>query len=100
MSINIVSPQEVALHMATRAKVKRLALNLSQETLARQAGVSLSTLKKFERTGKMSLESLLKIALVLEALDGFEQIFLPPQPESYLSLDALLKDRSRKRGRR
>jgi transcriptional regulator with XRE-family HTH domain len=100
MTIILTTPKDVALGLAVRAKARRLAFNLSQETMAEQAGVSLGTLKKFEHTGKVSLETLLKIALVLEALDAFEQLFLPPKPEAYLTLDALLKDKSRKRGRR
>lgn len=99
VTITLSSPQEVAMQLAARAKAKRLALNFSQETLAERAGVSLGTLKKFERTGKISLESLLKIALVLEALDAFDHTFLPRKPETYLTLDELLKDQPRKRGR-
>jgi transcriptional regulator with XRE-family HTH domain len=67
--------------------------------LAKRAGVSYGTLKKFERTGRISLESLLKIALVLDALDDFKALFLK-KAESYESLDALLKEEQRpKRGK-
>lgn len=87
------------MQIAGRARARRLMLNFSQETLAERSGVSLGTLKKFEHTGKISLESLLKIALVLEMLDAFAQVFVPPKPDTYLTLDALLKDQPRKRGR-
>ena len=90
LSISLKTPQDVRSGLAARAKDRRLALNLSQEGLARRSGVSLGSLKRFERTGQVSLDSLLKLALVLEALDEFESVFKPSQQISG-SLDDLLK---------
>ena len=56
-------------------------------------------IKKFERTGKISLESLLKISLVLGVMDEFDQLFAHDPLESFDSLDKILKSTSRKRGR-
>lgn len=100
MSIEIQTPQEMAADIANRARDKRLALNLSQQTLSACSGVSYGTLKKFERTGQISLESLLKIALTLDALDGFDHLFLKNRDELPKSLDELLKKNVRKRGRK
>jgi transcriptional regulator with XRE-family HTH domain len=85
--------------MAERARAKRLSLNLSQKSLATRSGVSLGVLKKFERTGKISLESLLKLALIIGALEEFKDLFKPKPPEEYLSLEALLREKKPKRGR-
>ena len=94
--ISIKSPDEMARDIAKGVRFKRLGLNLSQKTLSERSGVSYGTVKKFERTGKVSLESLLKIALVLGELEGFERLFarsvLPD------SLDKLLQEGTRKRG--
>ncbi len=49
-------------------------MNFSQEGLAKRAGVSWSSLKRFEYTGLVSLDSLLRLALVLGCLDDFEQV--------------------------
>ncbi len=49
---------------------------------------------------KISLESLLKLALVLDSLKDFMDVFKPKRPEDYLTLDDLLKQKTRKRGRR
>lgn len=54
---------------------KRLHRNWSQETLARRAGVSHGTLKRFEQTGHIALASLLKLALALNALEELETLF-------------------------
>lgn len=94
-----MTPQEVALHLAKQVRSKRLSLNFSQKTLSEHSGVSFGVIKKFERTGKISLESLLKIALALNSLGDFENLFRQPPPETFFSLDDLLKDRTRKRGR-
>lgn len=97
---HLQTPPEIAHHLAKKAQAKRLSLNLSQKTLANQSGVSLGTLKKFEKTGKISLESLLKIAETLESLEEFSLLFSLTPPESLSSLEDLLKDKARKRGRR
>ena len=67
MSLFMMTPHEIALHIAKQAQAKRLALNFSQQTLSKQSGVSYGVLKKFERTGKISLKSLLNFALALYA---------------------------------
>lgn len=100
ISILMKSPQEVAEDIARRVKTKRLSLNLSQQTLSQTSGVSYGTLKKFERSGQISLESLLKIALVLDELEKFEQLFAERAQGIPTSIDELLNDKSRKRGRK
>ncbi len=94
------TPLEVAASLAKSAKEKRLSLNLSQQSLAERSGVSISVLKKFEHTGKISLESLLKLALVLNCLENFSKLFPKTSPEDYLTIDQLLKEKTRKRGRK
>ncbi len=93
------TPSDLLSDIAKQAQTKRLSLNLSRKTLSERSGVSLSVLKKFERTGKISLESLVKIAMVLDAMDEFLLLFKPTPPENFATLDELLKDNSRKRGR-
>jgi transcriptional regulator with XRE-family HTH domain len=101
MALFLQTPQQIALHLGKSAQVKRLALNLSQKSLAERSGVSLGVLKKFEHTGKISLESLLKLALVLECLEKFHDLFkIEIQANSIRSLDDLFKDQPRKRGRK
>lgn len=100
ISINMTTPQEVLRIVAQKARDKRLFLDLSQQTLSEKSGVSYGVLKKFEQTGRISFESLLKLALVLGALSNFENLFAPDEPEKALTLDELIKDTKRKRGRR
>lgn len=85
--------------IASRAKSRRLSLGFTQAGLERRSGVSLGTIKRFERTGKIALHSLLKIALVLESLEDFESVFGKRNSQNTQSLDSLLKEeKKRKRG--
>ena len=98
--LNILTPLEFLTQIAQNAKAKRLSLNLSQHNLSLRSGVSLGSIKRFERTGKISLESLLKLALVLKSLEAFNSLFAKDSLQSLPSLDAILKQIPRKRGRK
>ena len=75
MTIFLKTPIEVMKDVALRVKTKRLALNLTQEGIALRSGVSLGSLKRFESTGQISLESLLKLAHAVNALEDFDELF-------------------------
>ena len=60
--------------LKVKFRAKRKALKLTQEELAIKSGVSLGSLKRFETSGQISLESILKVALVLECLGDFEGV--------------------------
>lgn len=98
--ISMKSPFEMAKEIAKKAQEKRLKLNLSQQTLSEKSGVSYGTLKKFEQKGQISLESLLKIALALGEMDKFENLFTKGDDKLPASLDELLDNNPRKRGRK
>ena len=73
--LSFKSSGEVARHLAKRTRARRVATNLSRETLAAKSGVSAASIRRFETTGAISLESLLKLAQVLDCLDAFEGLF-------------------------
>jgi transcriptional regulator with XRE-family HTH domain len=99
MSVILISPNEAILLIAKQAKEKRLSMNLTQLSLAQRSGVSYGTLKKFERTGKISLESLLQIALILGCLTEFTKLFQTPTKKT-ISLDEIINQKNRQRGRK
>jgi transcriptional regulator with XRE-family HTH domain len=98
ISINMASAQEVQEMIAQKLRARRLDLNLSQQSLSDKSGVSYGSLKKFENTGQISLESLIKLAIILDSIDDFNSLFAPKSYEK-LSLDALISEKSRQRGR-
>lgn len=69
-------PKDVMLEVASRHKQLRKNKGLTQQDLAERSGVSLGSIKRFETTGKISLESLLALAHVLRRLDDFDGLFV------------------------
>ena len=101
LSISISTPDSIMVRLKENFQQKRLSLNLTQEGLAHKSGVSLGSLKRFEKSGQISLESLLKLSVVLGCLDDFLDI-ANKKEETIHSLDELLKKKSKpikKRGR-
>ena len=69
---------------------RRLQMDLTQEGLAERSGVPLSTLRKFEQTGMISLESFLKI---LSIVGGLQEMIegLKPNTPAFKSIDEVIK---------
>ncbi len=69
------NPPAVAGKIAGRMKDLRLAQNITQQNLALRSGVSLGSIKRFESKHEISLKNLLQIALTLDALEAFHELF-------------------------
>lgn len=96
MPFILKSRQEIMREIAKRAKLKRLKQNLTQEGLALRSGVSLGSIKRFERSGEISLKSLIDTALALGCLEDFETLFADNASRG--SLFESKKEKKRKRG--
>ena len=68
------TPKEVMILMATNVRSIRKEKKITQKELSARAGVAYATIMKFESTGIISLESLLKICQALGRLAEFESI--------------------------
>lgn len=64
-------------------------MKITQADMAARSGVSLGSIKRFERTGEVSLSSLLKIAMVLDCLGDFSELFNKPE---YTSIEEILNE--------
>ena len=69
------TPTEISKSLAQRHKLLRKKLHLSQKEMAERSGVSLGSLKRFENTGKISLQAILKLAHLIGRLKDFDSIF-------------------------
>ncbi len=74
-------------NVGRRARALRLGQNLTQAALSEKAGVGVETVRRFERTGKATLDVTLRIATALGAEDGFAKLFEGP---GYATLDEAL----------
>ncbi|MCL4481139.1 MAG: helix-turn-helix transcriptional regulator [Bacteroidetes bacterium] len=70
------TPLKVSKALAERHRSLRKQLKMSQEEMAERSGVSLGSLKRFENTGKISLDSLLKLMHLLGRLNEFDNLLL------------------------
>ncbi len=95
MSLELMSAPELARHVAGRARAERLRRGWTQQALAERAGMSLSSLRRFERTGEIAFMSLVRVAFALDGTEGIAALF-PGRPES---LDDILSPPRRQRGR-
>jgi transcriptional regulator with XRE-family HTH domain len=77
-----------------------LSLGLKQSTLARRAGITLASLRRFEQTGEVSLARLLQICHALGRLDEFTGLLRPPAVRSMKELELRSAQTARQRGSR
>ena len=78
MNINFLTqktPQEINTSIAARIRSIRKRQKLSQEKLSEKSGVSVGSVKRFERSGEISLISLTKIAIALNSEDELANLF-------------------------
>ena len=69
------TPTEIGREIAQRVRAVRRRRKISQEKLSEKSGVSLGSLKRFERTGQISLLSLTKLAVALGMQQELERLF-------------------------
>lgn len=97
MAFNMSSPADVMRDLAHRAKRRRIDSNLTQREVASKSGISYSSLRIFEDTGKASLETVVRIAFVLGVEAEFGELFPLRAPRTIDDIiDRPLRQRVRK----
>ncbi len=100
--VSLITPSKAQKKLAENVRRQRLQMELTQEGLAKRSGVPLPTLRKFEQKGSISLESFLKIQMVLGGLENILKATEVKETE-FSSIDEVLESGStptRKRGKR
>lgn len=95
-----INHKTILLSIAQKVKGRRLEQNFTQQALAKRAGITLASYRRFETSGEISLKSLVKIAVAMDSTDEFVNLFTR---KHYQRLDEVLavKDaKTRKRGRK
>lgn len=87
--LSLLTPPEALTRIAFLMRQQRFNLNITQVHLAERPDVNLAILLKFERAGKISLESFIKIAFTLEMLDNILEALKQPD-QAFRTLDELL----------
>ena len=63
------------MEVAGRAAKRRKESGLTQTQLAKKAAVSLGSLRRFEQTGAVSFDALVRICIALDCEDGLDALF-------------------------
>lgn len=95
-----ISLEKAQKKLVQNIRGRRLLMELTQEGLSERSGVPLSTLRKFEQKGLISLDSFLKILSVVGGLEEMMNLLKPTKP-NFKSIDDVLKSEDeiiRKRG--
>lgn len=84
------TPSDVAIRLANKIKSIRKRRKITQKQLAGRSNVSYATLRKFEATGQISLESFIKLVMELGLKDELDNLFSTPV---YNSIDEVINER-------
>lgn len=71
--------KEIAAKIGQEIKKGRLQIKLTQEELAKQVGISREQLVRIEKTGKMTLLTLIAITRVFNSLDMLLDVYKVPE---------------------
>ncbi len=88
------NPSDLLEELSLKHKTIRKQAGFTQMELSKRSGVSLGSIKRFELTGQISLESLLKLAQILNRIKDFELILKPT--ENLKDIDRLFSDKTKK----
>lgn len=92
--IVFITPTKAKITLAKNMRERRLVLNLTQAGLSERSGVALGTLRKFEQSGAISIDNLLKLMLVVGGLRKIVEASAPDQ-ERFSSIDDVLSGKTR-----
>lgn len=87
--LNQKTPKEIIKSLADRMRGTRKNLKLTQQKLSEKSGVSLGSVKRFERTGDISLISLVKISIAMSCEGELDNLFAT---KTFHSLQEVIED--------
>lgn len=73
--IEISTEQSITQELVIRFKKRRKESKLTQKELSVRSGVSYGSIRRFELSGNISLQALLKLGRILGCLEDFEGLF-------------------------
>ena len=81
---------DIILELSSDMRILRRKMKLSQSRLASLSGVSLGSIKRFEQTGEISLQSFARIAGALNCDDTLIKVF---KKEYYSSIMDIINEK-------
>ena len=85
--------------LAGNCRARRLEKGYSRRTLSELTGIPAPTIEKFERTGKISLESFVRLVIEFDYFDEMTLILSRTKYSTSKELEAINRNLKRKNGR-
>lgn len=92
-------PQMLLDRMAKNCKARRLEKGYSRKTLSDLTGIPAPTIERFERTGKISLESFCRIVIEFDYFDEMAALLNHTKYSTSKELETINRNLNRKNGR-
>ncbi len=89
------TPRDICLDTARKTVARRKALRITQKELSGMTGVSFASVRRFETTGQIAFESLVKIAIALDMKEDVKNLFL--ERKVYRSIQDVIDEANQKR---
>tara|TARA_R110002049_G_scaffold151804_3_gene315569 strand:- start:2631 stop:2942 length:312 start_codon:yes stop_codon:yes gene_type:complete len=97
--VSLITSVKAQKKIAQNMRALRLKKGLTQEGLSKRSGVSVSSLRKFEQRGMLSLQSFLKLAMVLGCGEKLIKATKPLEND-FSSIDDVLNTKEDKKPQR
>ena len=85
------TPYEIVVEVSKRVKKRRKEHGFTQAQLAKRAGMSLGSYKRFEQKGLIAFDSLVRIGVALGCESDFDELFAK---RHYTSIQEVIDERS------
>lgn len=89
-ALQFVTYDEKQMEIAKRFTAIRKGKKVSQQRLSLLSGVSYASIRRFEKSGDISLASLVKLALALRLYDDLDNLF--KYRKEYKSIEEIIRD--------
>lgn len=89
-ALEFITYYEKQLQIAKRFALIRKTKKISQQRLSVISGVSYGSIRRFEKTGDISLASLVKLAIALRLYDDLDNLF--KHEKEYTSIEEIIND--------
>lgn len=90
LEISLATAKEIRTEFARRLKSHRMRQGISQPELAVRAGVALGTVSSFEKEGKATFDTLLRLVMALGLVHELQPLFARP-PASIREMEEVAK---------
>lgn len=87
------------MRLAGNCKARRLEKGYSRRTLSELTGIPAPTIERFERTGRISLESFCRLAIEFDYFDELGAIMGKTKYTTSQELESINRNLKRKKGR-